>query len=74
MEKGGGGDASCTIDLEKRTGEGLYSNFVVYRMLISVTLHPLPSFLCLVLLEWVSGWGLGLGVFPLGLIEVELSS
>jgi len=57
------GIVGCTIDLGKRTGEGLCSNSVVYRVLTLVTLHPfLPSSLPLLGSFGMDEW-LGLGVF-----------
>jgi hypothetical protein len=62
------GVSGCTIHLEKRAGEGLRSNSVVYRVFTSVTMRP---FLCLVLLEWTK-W-LGGSVSPLGLLRLSLT-
>jgi len=65
------GIASCTIDLEKRAGEGLRSNSVVYRVFTtSVTMRPfLPVLGPFGMDEWLGG-----SCFPFGLIEVEFNS
>jgi len=64
------GIASCTIDLEKRGGEGLRSNSVVYRVFTtSVTMRPfLPLLGPFGMDEWLGGV-----VSPLGLLRLSLT-
>lgn len=54
------GISGCTIDLEKRAGEGLRSNSVVYRVFTSVTMRPFFPLLDPFGMDEVVG-----GVFPL---------